>query len=443
MALPWFSRASPDGKGSKGVKGVYTLRKLLGVVEIPRRLLAILALVLLTVALLAGCSQETPSGEIPETSVPSSAPDGVLAAPPDESSEPASPPQSSPSGAPSTLTMLSISTGDVFILRAGTAEWIKAQAGMSLEVGDSVKSGDDSKAEITFFDGSTIELEAGTQVTVASLDIAADTGSTTIQLSQEVGKTISRVTKLADPASRYEVETPAGVAAVRGSIMMVEVVDGTTLVTNLGGNIWVIANGVELKVPVGRTCSVTLGGTPQLVPVSGGTTGGGGSVTRTVVNPPNMNISKVTSNDDGTQPDPDQQGSWEIVSDEPVWQGARHDINVAVTTVTGVVDNTINFSIGNGYPGYWGSVGLIIENTATIGSSPMEVTGVTVIIATPAGGSASDLSVICTGALDYTNPEIIEAGTEAVGGIHFHIEPSALQGSVYTVEVVIIFGQSL
>jgi hypothetical protein len=158
-----------------------------------------------------------------------------------------------------------------------------------------------------------------------------------------------------------------------------------------------------------------------------------------VVNP-FVTIREVVSNDNGTQPDPKEQGAWEIVSDKPVWQGARYDKDVAVTTVTGVVDKTIDFSIGGAYPGYWGSVGLIIENT---GGSPMEVYQVTVIISTPAGGSAGDILVTRTGALDETNPQSIAGGAKAVGGIHFHIEQSVLEDSVYTVEVIITFVQSL
>ena len=120
---------------------------------------------------------------------------------------------------PSTLTILSITEGNVSVMKAGTASWTEAEVGMSLEVGDSIKTGDDSSAEITFFDGSTIELQAGTEIEIASLDISPDTGSTTITLEQTIGNTISRVTKLLDPASRYEVETPSGVVAVSGSAM--------------------------------------------------------------------------------------------------------------------------------------------------------------------------------------------------------------------------------
>ena len=116
------------------------------------------------------------------------------------------------SGAPSdssTLTILSITEGDVFVMKAGTDEWIEATVEMTLEVGDTIKTGDDSGAEITFFDGSTIELEAGTQIEITSLDSSPDGDAKTITLMQTIGTTISRVTKLLDPASSYAVENRA------------------------------------------------------------------------------------------------------------------------------------------------------------------------------------------------------------------------------------------
>jgi VCBS repeat-containing protein len=167
----------------------------------------------------------------------------------------------------STLTILSISEGDVLVMKAGTDSWEEAQGGMSLEIGDSIKTGDDSGAEITFFDGSIIELEAGTEIEIVSLDISADCASTTVTLDQTIGTTISRVTKLLDPASSYEVETPTGVAAVRGSVMIVTVGgNGTTLITNVQGIILAIAHGVGLQIPEGRTGIIAFNQTPELIP---------------------------------------------------------------------------------------------------------------------------------------------------------------------------------
>jgi uncharacterized repeat protein (TIGR01451 family) len=206
---------------------------------------------------------------------------GVAEVPADTTPSPSdtsTPEPTVPPSTPSTLTMLSITEGNVFVMKAGTDSWIEAQVGMSIEPGDIVKSGDSSSAEITFFDGSTIELQAGTEIEVASLDISTDTGSTTISLKQAIGDTVSRVTKLVDPASSYEVETPAGVAAVRGSVMLVSVIeDGTTWITNKGGNMRAIAQGVELDIPEWRQCIIIPGQPPRLISLGGSSGGGGGS----------------------------------------------------------------------------------------------------------------------------------------------------------------------
>jgi uncharacterized repeat protein (TIGR01451 family) len=183
----------------------------------------------------------------------------------------------------STLTILSMTEGSVLVMKAGADTWVEALVGMSLELGDAVKSGDGSSAEITFFDGSTIELDAGTQVEVASLNITG-TGSTTIGLKQVIGTTLSRVTQLVDTSSSYEVETPAGVAAVRGSVMLVYVIeDGTTWITNQEGHMWGIAQGVELQIPVRRTCIIIPGQPPKLVPLRSYGRGGGGNDSTPIV----------------------------------------------------------------------------------------------------------------------------------------------------------------
>ncbi|MCK4697601.1 MAG: FecR domain-containing protein, partial [Dehalococcoidia bacterium] len=176
---------------------------------------------------------------------------------------------------PSTLTILSITEGEVLVMKEGADDWGPAEQEMELEIGDKVKTGGNSSAEITFFDGSTMELEAGTEIEILSLDIACDTGVTTITLEQMIGTTISRVTAILDPASSYEVETPSGVVGVRGSGVKIQVLrdnwnyeDGTTLVTNLEGNIYVIAQGVELPVPEGERCIMIPGQPPNLMPVA-------------------------------------------------------------------------------------------------------------------------------------------------------------------------------
>jgi len=165
-----------------------------------------------------------------------------------------------------TLTIFSITEGAVYVMKAGTDTWVEAQVGMVLGPGDMIKTGDDSGAVITFFDGTTVELEAGTEIELILLGYSADTDSTTIRIGQTIGSIIFRVTKLIDPASSYDVETPTGEASVRGSAMRVEVAeDGTTQITNLQGNIWAIAQGVEVQIPEGQQCIIRSEEPPEII----------------------------------------------------------------------------------------------------------------------------------------------------------------------------------
>jgi hypothetical protein len=170
---------------------------------------------------------------------------------------------------PPPLAVLTAAVGDVSVMKGSAGSWAGAQVGMSLKTGDGIKTGDSSTAEITFLDGSTIDLEANTEIDIVALDISSATGSKTITLNQIIGDTISRVTHLVDPESRYEIDTPTGVAGVRGTVMLVHVgEDGTTLVTNQEGDVYTIAQGVLVEVPVGQTCIMAPGEPPNLMPVA-------------------------------------------------------------------------------------------------------------------------------------------------------------------------------
>ncbi len=269
-----------------------------------RHLILLVALLVLIPTLLTGCPEKEPppaSTPLPEVTLspkpvtdlepqptPTTEPTGTVAAVPAPKPE-ATPeatlsptPTPLPAASSTPLTILSIIGGDVYVLKAGTESWEKAEVGTTLQPGDIVKSARGSHAEVTFFDGSTIELEQSTELAMSELSVD-DNGSTTTRLAQSLGKTISRVKKLADPASKYEVETPAAIAAVRGSVMEVTVEDdGTTTVANVSGDIRVIVDGEEYIIHEGMKRTIKPGEKPgpevPINPTGGGGGGGGGHV---------------------------------------------------------------------------------------------------------------------------------------------------------------------
>ena len=206
---------------------------------------------------LIGCGgQPPPISPSPSTPPPSSSP----SAPP-----PSSPPPLSAPSSPGELTIVSIVTGKVLVMKAETDTWIKVSADMTLEPGDRIKTGTKSNAVITFFEGSTIELKANAEIAVTEFNVADGTGSTTIKLRQEIGKTRSRVEKLIDPASRYEIETPAGAAVVRGSVGDVHVaMNGTTTIFAVEGQWFAVAQGKEKRVPEGMQCVIVVNWEPGI-----------------------------------------------------------------------------------------------------------------------------------------------------------------------------------
>jgi|GEM_PF-7104528 len=126
---------------------------------------------------------------------------------------------SEPSGQTGSLSGL---TGDVQVLRSWSSSWIAATSGMKIGTGDSLKTGSDGYVLITFFDGSVMEVQADSQISVEELSKASG-GSTTVRISQTLGNTINRVENLIDSSSTYEVETLAGSAVVRGTIYHIQV----------------------------------------------------------------------------------------------------------------------------------------------------------------------------------------------------------------------------
>jgi hypothetical protein len=107
--------------------------------------------------------------------------------------------------------------GSVECLKKGTAAWVPVKAPFMLEVGDQVKTGPKSKAELYIKYGSKIRLGADTAFVIGSV---APEGNV-VEVAR--GKMQAWIRKFAGRG--FTVRTPAAVCAVRGTVLGVEVTE--------------------------------------------------------------------------------------------------------------------------------------------------------------------------------------------------------------------------
>jgi hypothetical protein len=106
-----------------------------------------------------------------------------------------------------------------------------------------------------------------------------------------------------------------------------------------------------------------------------------------------------------------------------------YDKDVASCTVSGVNSQTLTITIDNGYPSYTCDVDFTVTNTGTV---PVKVHSF------DTSGVPSQLDVTLTGLPIGTQ---IDAGLEAPGDVHIHVNQTADQGATYTFSASIQLNQ--
>jgi hypothetical protein len=112
------------------------------------------------------------------------------------------------------ITTLTVVDGPV-VVRHGGAHFSLAREGDVVAAGDTIRTATGASAEITYFQGSSVRLDAGTELVVERLRTQAG-GGAVIEIMRTLERTWHVVTKLLDGSSRYEVRTPSSTASVRG-----------------------------------------------------------------------------------------------------------------------------------------------------------------------------------------------------------------------------------
>jgi hypothetical protein len=122
-----------------------------------------------------------------------------------------------------------------------------------LEAGQHVRTGDLSSVQISFADGSLVDLNANSEIAIDKLQVGTKSQSRTIALTQLVGASQHTVALSSITASSYEVHTAGGTASAKGTQFSVRVLpDQTAYINVVAGAVIVIAAQVTVTLNPGQ-----------------------------------------------------------------------------------------------------------------------------------------------------------------------------------------------
>jgi len=135
-----------------------------------------------------------------------------------------------------------------------------AALGTLVRAGERVRTGEDARIGLHWADGSRIEVGPNSELVVqrCRLNKAKHTSQSRFRLN--LGEIWIRVRAALEPGSKFEVETPTIVAAVRGTVFAVRVSsDGTTSLEVYRGEVEIRGDGIGQGVTSGRSAIVGKG----------------------------------------------------------------------------------------------------------------------------------------------------------------------------------------
>ena len=156
-------------------------------------------------------------------------------------------------------------TGTVNYKTSVSDNLISLTSKQTVNIGDAVKTGKNGSALIQFADGSTLLMQKNSQVIFNTLSSYGETGMVDTRFRLQQGRIETSVKPMRDSGSRYEITTPAAVAAVRGTKFRVAYQDDRQTMASevVKGSINVAAEGVNQPVNPGFGTITEKGKPPQ------------------------------------------------------------------------------------------------------------------------------------------------------------------------------------
>lgn len=169
---------------------------------------------------------------------------------------------------PTTVDVTVIS-GEVEVKRAdaGSGPPLKAGEKGTLQRGDELRTGTDSKVRLTFSGGETTELGGNTHLTVLELYQAPVSRALVVSLALHKGKTLTRIRHVLLQGIKFVVETPVVTVQARGTVFQCDVpTKAQTYVAVYEGVVTVSMGEQTLELQAGQALDARLG--QPLVPVA-------------------------------------------------------------------------------------------------------------------------------------------------------------------------------
>jgi hypothetical protein len=138
-------------------------------------------------------------------------------------------------------------SGTVEVLPKGETEWKTAEKGTSLNEGDQIRSGPDSKAVATFANQLIVAVEKDSTVGLEKLQQSRKKGMD-VKIKLDQGQVWNDVGSLRNKNSKFYIDTPQAVTGVRGTVFTVRVTpDAKTNVAVVKGTVDVRTRGMMMS----------------------------------------------------------------------------------------------------------------------------------------------------------------------------------------------------
>ena len=136
--------------------------------------------------------------------------------------------------------------GTVKVRRGTSVKWIDARPKMPLKETDAIRTFVESEVELETSEGSTVKIGENTTIELKTLKGNASDQQTSVKIMN--GAIIANVKKLVSTGSSFEFETPTATAAIRGTIVGLEVSREQTRVKVYEGRVLVTPQGSKNSV---------------------------------------------------------------------------------------------------------------------------------------------------------------------------------------------------